>query len=184
LRHCRQRGPHPIRSKRSRGEGAAGLPERQKNLDFEAVRPLYVATFNACESCSFGTTYTDQRAVNSAGECHLHTVEVTGSNPVSPTRKIKDLQATWLVNPFLFPAIRNSIQVVGSKAVCGSASVRCRLTNCRPLDLAALWWPLVLGPPHDHSRHGTENGKPADQWQRRPIEALADDDGQRHGDQT
>lgn len=25
------------------------------------------------------------RAINSAGECHLHTVEVTGSNPVSPT---------------------------------------------------------------------------------------------------
>lgn len=25
------------------------------------------------------------RAVNSAGECHLHTVEVTGSNPVPPT---------------------------------------------------------------------------------------------------
>lgn len=25
------------------------------------------------------------RAINSVGECHLHTVEVTGSNPVSPT---------------------------------------------------------------------------------------------------
>jgi hypothetical protein len=24
-------------------------------------------------------------AINSAGECYLHTVEVTGSNPVSPT---------------------------------------------------------------------------------------------------
>ena len=28
----------------------------------------------------------DERAVNSAGECYLHTVEVTGSNPVPPTR--------------------------------------------------------------------------------------------------
>ena len=27
------------------------------------------------------------RAINSVGECHLHTVEVTGSNPVSPTQK-------------------------------------------------------------------------------------------------
>ena len=27
------------------------------------------------------------RALNSAVECHLHTVEVTGSNPVAPTRK-------------------------------------------------------------------------------------------------
>ena len=29
------------------------------------------------------------RAINSAGECHLHTVEVTGSNPVSPTKREK-----------------------------------------------------------------------------------------------
>ena len=31
------------------------------------------------------------RAVNSAGECYLHTVEVTGSNPVPPTNKTKGL---------------------------------------------------------------------------------------------
>src|SRR5512133_132050 len=31
------------------------------------------------------------RAVNSAGECYLHTVEVTGSNPVPPTIEIKGL---------------------------------------------------------------------------------------------
>ncbi len=31
-------------------------------------------------------------AVNSAGECYLHTVEVTGSNPVPPTMKIKGLR--------------------------------------------------------------------------------------------
>ena len=30
-------------------------------------------------------------AVNSAGECYLHTVEVTGSIPVPPTMKIKGL---------------------------------------------------------------------------------------------
>jgi hypothetical protein len=28
---------------------------------------------------------TNERAVNSAGECHPHTVEVAGSNPVPPT---------------------------------------------------------------------------------------------------
>ena len=28
-----------------------------------------------------------RRVINSAGECYLHTVEVTGSNPVSPTIK-------------------------------------------------------------------------------------------------
>ncbi len=27
-------------------------------------------------------------AINSAGECYLHTVEVTGSNPVSPTIRL------------------------------------------------------------------------------------------------
>jgi hypothetical protein len=32
------------------------------------------------------------RAVNSAEECHPHTVEVTGSNPVPPTKKIKGLR--------------------------------------------------------------------------------------------
>lgn len=31
-------------------------------------------------------------AVNSAGECYLHTVEVTGSIPVPPTMKIKGLR--------------------------------------------------------------------------------------------
>ena len=30
--------------------------------------------------------YRNERAVNSAGECHPHTVEVTGSNPVSPMK--------------------------------------------------------------------------------------------------
>ena len=31
-------------------------------------------------------------AVNSAVECHPHTVEVTGSNPVPPTSKFKGLR--------------------------------------------------------------------------------------------
>ena len=33
----------------------------------------------------FATMQIPQRALNSAVECHLHTVEVTGSNPVAPT---------------------------------------------------------------------------------------------------
>ena len=32
------------------------------------------------------------RAVNSAVECHPHTVEVAGSNPVPPTSKFKGLR--------------------------------------------------------------------------------------------
>ncbi len=35
------------------------------------------------------------------GECYLHTVEVTGSNPVPPTRIIKGLQLTEVVSPLL-----------------------------------------------------------------------------------
>ena len=34
----------------------------------------------------------DTWAVNSAGECYLHTVEVTGSIPVPPTNNIKGLR--------------------------------------------------------------------------------------------
>jgi hypothetical protein len=34
------------------------------------------------------------RAINSVGECYLHTVEVTGSSPVSPTIFIEPLALT------------------------------------------------------------------------------------------
>jgi hypothetical protein len=34
----------------------------------------------------------NQWAVNSAGECHPHTVEVVGSNPTPPTSSIKHLR--------------------------------------------------------------------------------------------
>ena len=43
----------------------------EKSLDLTYNPPLYLQEFSG--------------AINSAGECHLHTVEVTGSNPVSPT---------------------------------------------------------------------------------------------------
>ena len=36
---------------------------------------------------NYGIFYVPQWAINSAGECYLHTVEVTGSNPVSPTHQ-------------------------------------------------------------------------------------------------
>ena len=40
-------------------------------------------------------------ALNSAVECHLHTVEVTGSNPVAPTMQIIDLHGiAWKSRPF------------------------------------------------------------------------------------
>ena len=35
------------------------------------------------------------------GECYLHTVEVTGSNPVPPTIDIEGLQLLKVVSPFL-----------------------------------------------------------------------------------
>ena len=38
-------------------------------------------------------------AINSGVECYLHTVEVTGSNPVSPTDLTRDANLIW---PFLF----------------------------------------------------------------------------------
>ena len=43
----------------------------KKSLDFTCNFPIYFHVLPG--------------AINSAGECHLHTVEVTGSNPVSPT---------------------------------------------------------------------------------------------------
>src|SRR5438132_4484440 len=47
------------------------------------------------------------RAINSAGECYLHTVEVTGSNPVSPTHSFQisdprfqiELESTFFGRP-------------------------------------------------------------------------------------
>jgi hypothetical protein len=41
-----------------------------------------------------GNLILPRRALNSAVECHLHTVEVTGSNPVAPT------------TPSIFPPLR------------------------------------------------------------------------------
>ena len=46
----------------------------------------------------FGKAQEEKRAINSGVECHLHTVEVTGSNPVSPTNKINGLGI--ILNPF------------------------------------------------------------------------------------
>ena len=36
------------------------------------------------------------------GECYLHTVEVTGSNPVPPTSKFKGLVSSILTKPFFY----------------------------------------------------------------------------------
>ncbi len=48
------------------------------------------------------------RAINSAGECYLHTVEVTGSNPVSPTDKMPTRATFWwafLLLAMLLPGV-------------------------------------------------------------------------------
>ena len=42
-----------------------------------------------CKLIVFGPLNKTDRAVNSAGECHPHTVEVVGSNPTPPTTLIK-----------------------------------------------------------------------------------------------
>ena len=48
--------------------------------------------------------YIDRKwAVNSVGECYLHTVEVTGSNPVPPTNETKGA-GHGRSTPFIFPA--------------------------------------------------------------------------------
>ena len=58
-------------------------PAAKKSLDLSAAKLLYIPTALMRE---FKTG-----AVNSAGECYLHTVEVTGSNPVPPTNNDKGL---------------------------------------------------------------------------------------------
>ena len=51
-------------------------------------------------------------AVNSAGECHLHTVEVTGSNPVPPTMTIMGLRAIIrLASPFFLESRSLSLTI-------------------------------------------------------------------------
>ncbi len=56
-----------------------------------------------CQKNHFGLYHcqAQPRAVNSAVECHPHTVEVTGSNPVPPTSKFKGLRL-MTVAPFPF----------------------------------------------------------------------------------
>ncbi len=55
-------------------------------------------TLTIPNSCNIEVT---NGAVNSAGECYLHTVEVAGSNPALPTRNDKGLQLRGAVSPFL-----------------------------------------------------------------------------------
>lgn len=42
-----------------------------------------------------------KRAINSAVECHLHTVEVVGSNPISPTKPISGVSELFR-GPLMF----------------------------------------------------------------------------------
>lgn len=49
-------------------------------IDFKTKKFNLIFNYSIV-TCNFG-------AINSEGECHLHTVEVTGSNPVSPTKML------------------------------------------------------------------------------------------------
>ena len=57
-------------------------------------------------------------AVNSAGECYLHTVEVTGSIPVPPTMKIKGLR--FFRSPFFFGDVKVKIGGTSKTTINGS----------------------------------------------------------------
>ena len=57
------------------------------------IRPSCgVAIFCLEKGSALGYYRDKSGAVNSVGECYLHTVEVTGSNPVPPTIKTKGLR--------------------------------------------------------------------------------------------
>ncbi len=46
-------------------------------------------------------------AINSVVECYLHTVEVTGSNPVSPTTSSHSFNVSYLIKKFLSLSVLN-----------------------------------------------------------------------------
>src|ERR1041384_4500708 len=52
-----------------------------------------------------------RRALNSAVECHLHTVEVIGSNPIAPTNPLKSKQVAGrsplATSPSFWPATKD-----------------------------------------------------------------------------
>ncbi len=58
--------------------GPSGQAETGSAVDFFVLS-------NRLLRATKGSLILPRRALNSAVECHLHTVEVTGSNPVAPT---------------------------------------------------------------------------------------------------
>jgi hypothetical protein len=67
-----------------------------------------------------GLVYLEKiRAVNSAVECHPHTVEVTGSNPVPPTNEKESLaQNAAIMSPFgVISAFYGDLSIMGWKMI-------------------------------------------------------------------
>src|SRR6185436_8759729 len=60
------------------------LPNPQGGLKTGSTVDFFVLS-NRLLRATKGSLILPRRALNSAVECHLHTVEVTGSNPVAPT---------------------------------------------------------------------------------------------------
>ena len=57
-------------------------------VDQQSIMPFFGQKLEELEILShskYNSIRCRQRAINSAVECHLHTVEVVGSNPISPT---------------------------------------------------------------------------------------------------
>ena len=82
---------------RENSHGPRGRREQRPGL---AVKPCW------CYSTLWRATVRAQldpfpRALNSAVECHLHTVEVVGSNPTAPTIEINKPNAAVVDHPFV-----------------------------------------------------------------------------------
>ena len=83
---------HPPRTRRARGpargsNGARCVLQRKDSAGQIEVSNAAPGRLPGPEPLCYKVPASVRWGVNSAVECHLHTVEVTGSNPVRPTRQ-------------------------------------------------------------------------------------------------
>ena len=61
-----------------------------RQVDQQSIMPFFgqklLEELEILSHSKYNSIRCRQRAINSAVECHLHTVEVVGSNPISPTK--------------------------------------------------------------------------------------------------
>jgi hypothetical protein len=82
----RQRHPGPLRPSDYRGEAGSTITGRE---DASVPKRSHEVDGNNCNCLN-----RKHWALNSAVECHLHTVEVIGSNPIAPTILLKTNKLT------------------------------------------------------------------------------------------